>query len=150
MNPLTAVYTLPSGNFFVDFHTFAIEWEENVVRFYVDDHLYETRTPTDSAHAEVGLRTSPLSAIEPRRRRRPLPHEPRQFDDLPADPARRLRTRVLARAGQVGGIVRRTMGTVWQPKRMSTFPFTSALKLVQVAGQISILVGAPPLNGSAS
>ena len=47
MNPLTAVYTLPSGTFFADFHTFAIEWEENVVRFYVDDHLYETRTPTD-------------------------------------------------------------------------------------------------------
>jgi beta-glucanase (GH16 family) len=48
MNPLTAIYMLPSGaTFFTDFHTFAIEWEENVVRFYVDDHLYETRTPMD-------------------------------------------------------------------------------------------------------
>jgi beta-glucanase (GH16 family) len=47
-SPLTATYTLTSGTtFFVDFHVFAIEWEENVVRFYVDDQLYETRTPMD-------------------------------------------------------------------------------------------------------
>ncbi|MDB4989198.1 MAG: glycoside hydrolase family 16 [Myxococcaceae bacterium] len=30
-----------------DFHTFAVEWEENVVRWYVDDMLYQTRTPSD-------------------------------------------------------------------------------------------------------
>jgi beta-glucanase (GH16 family) len=47
-NPLSASYTLPNGEKFADaFHVFAIEWETNVVRFYVDDHLYETRTPTD-------------------------------------------------------------------------------------------------------
>jgi len=46
--PLTAIYTLPAGAVFAaDFHVFAIEWELNVVRFYVDDQLYETRTPTD-------------------------------------------------------------------------------------------------------
>ena len=27
------------------FHTFSIEWEPNVVRFYVDDDLYATQTP---------------------------------------------------------------------------------------------------------
>jgi beta-glucanase (GH16 family) len=47
MRPLTATYTLPKGAFADDFHTFAIEWELNVVRFYVDEQLYETRTPAD-------------------------------------------------------------------------------------------------------
>lgn len=47
-NPLGAAYTLPNGAKFADdFHVFAIEWEANVVRFYVDDNLYETRTPAD-------------------------------------------------------------------------------------------------------
>jgi beta-glucanase (GH16 family) len=47
-NPLGAAYTLPNGEKFADaFHVFAIEWETNVIRFYVDDHLYETRTSAD-------------------------------------------------------------------------------------------------------
>lgn len=28
-----------------DFHVYAVEWEPNVLRFYVDEHLYATRTP---------------------------------------------------------------------------------------------------------
>jgi beta-glucanase (GH16 family) len=45
---LTALYTLPGGaNFADDFHVFAVEWETGVVRFYVDDTLYETETPAD-------------------------------------------------------------------------------------------------------
>jgi len=41
-------YALPSGQRFADdFHLFAVEWEPNVIRFYVDDHLYATRTPAD-------------------------------------------------------------------------------------------------------
>ena len=45
---LSGQYTLPGGAAYsADFHTFAIEWEQNVVRFYVDEHLYETRTPAD-------------------------------------------------------------------------------------------------------
>jgi beta-glucanase (GH16 family) len=44
---LTGVYTLPAGNFSDDFHLFAVEWEPNAVRFYVDGNLYETRTPAD-------------------------------------------------------------------------------------------------------
>jgi beta-glucanase (GH16 family) len=46
-NALTASFTLSSGHFSDDFHVFAIEWESNVVRFYVDNTLYETRTPSD-------------------------------------------------------------------------------------------------------
>jgi beta-glucanase (GH16 family)/polyisoprenoid-binding protein YceI len=44
---LTAIYTLASGRFSDGFHTFSIEWQPSVVRFYVDGHLYETRTPAD-------------------------------------------------------------------------------------------------------
>ena len=41
-------YALPSGQPFADdFHLFAVEWEPNVIRFYVDDHLYATRVPAD-------------------------------------------------------------------------------------------------------
>jgi beta-glucanase (GH16 family) len=46
-NSLTAADTLASGKFADDFHLFAVEWEPNVVRFYVDSTLYETRTPAD-------------------------------------------------------------------------------------------------------
>ena len=45
---ITAPYSLPTGQSFADdFHLFAIEWEPKVIRFYVDDHLYATRTPAD-------------------------------------------------------------------------------------------------------
>ena len=44
--PLTGSYVLPGGRIFAeDFHVFAVEWEPEVVRFYVDDVLYETQTP---------------------------------------------------------------------------------------------------------
>jgi beta-glucanase (GH16 family) len=45
---VTAAYALPAGQKFSDdFHTFAVEWEPNVIRFYVDESLYKTRTPSD-------------------------------------------------------------------------------------------------------
>lgn len=45
---ITATYTLPNGQKFSDdFHVFAVEWEPDVIRFYVDGHLYATRTPAD-------------------------------------------------------------------------------------------------------
>lgn len=41
-------YTLPGGARFADdFHVFAVEWEANVIRFYVDGNLYATRRPAD-------------------------------------------------------------------------------------------------------
>ena len=30
-----------------DFHVYAVEWEPNVIRWYVDDQLYSTKTPAD-------------------------------------------------------------------------------------------------------
>lgn len=42
----SASYKLPGGAQIADdFHVFAIEWEPNVVRFYVDRRLYATFTP---------------------------------------------------------------------------------------------------------
>jgi beta-glucanase (GH16 family) len=47
-NGVSAAYTLPGARKFSDdFHTFAVEWEPNVMRFYVDGLLYKTRTPGD-------------------------------------------------------------------------------------------------------
>lgn len=45
--PLTAVYELPQGRFSDRFHVFAVEWEPQAVRFFVDGELYATRTPAD-------------------------------------------------------------------------------------------------------
>jgi beta-glucanase (GH16 family) len=43
-DPLTGGYTLPNHARFSDaFHLFAIEWEPNVIRFYMDGKLFETQ-----------------------------------------------------------------------------------------------------------
>jgi beta-glucanase (GH16 family) len=48
-NPLGQAYTLPSGQKYADgFHVFAVEWELNVIRFFMDDILYGTKTPADT------------------------------------------------------------------------------------------------------
>jgi beta-glucanase (GH16 family) len=45
---VTGAYALPGKQKFSDdFHTFAVEWEPKVIRFYVDGLLYKTRTPAD-------------------------------------------------------------------------------------------------------
>ncbi len=47
-NPLSEQYMLENGARFADdFHEYAVEWEPDVVRWYVDENLYETRTPAD-------------------------------------------------------------------------------------------------------
>jgi len=43
-----AAFTNPGGRAFADdFHVFTVEWEPNVIRWYVDGTLYQTRTPAD-------------------------------------------------------------------------------------------------------
>ncbi len=43
-----ALFTLPRARRVADdYHRFAIEWEPNVIRWYVDGKLYETKTPAD-------------------------------------------------------------------------------------------------------
>lgn len=45
---ISAAFTLPAGKSFTDdFHIFAIEWEPEELRFYVDQDLYATRKPSD-------------------------------------------------------------------------------------------------------
>jgi beta-glucanase (GH16 family) len=47
-NGPTAAFTLPGGAKVADdFHVFAIEWETNAIRWYVDGNLYSTKTPAD-------------------------------------------------------------------------------------------------------
>ena len=41
-------HKLPKGNFTDNFHTFGIEWEEGVVRWYVDGALYQTPSKWNS------------------------------------------------------------------------------------------------------
>jgi len=41
-------FTLPDkARFADDFHTYAVEWAPRAIRFFVDDHLYATRTPAE-------------------------------------------------------------------------------------------------------
>lgn len=40
-------YTLPEGRFDDQFRTFAIEWGEDYIEWYVDDFLYQRLTPAD-------------------------------------------------------------------------------------------------------
>ena len=45
---LSSTYSLSGQQQFSDdFHVMAVEWEPNVIRFYVDGSLYKTRTPSD-------------------------------------------------------------------------------------------------------
>jgi beta-glucanase (GH16 family) len=45
---LTSIFTLPAGqNFAADFHLYAVEWESDIVRFYVDSNLYTTFHSSD-------------------------------------------------------------------------------------------------------
>ena len=47
-NGIGSPYSLPGDQRFADdFHIFAVEWEPNSIRFYVDAHLYATRTPAE-------------------------------------------------------------------------------------------------------
>ncbi|SRR5216683_1190921 len=60
-NGLSSSYSLPSNQRFTDsFHTFAVEWEPNVVRFYCDGILYKTRTPADLPQGQTWVFNHPF------------------------------------------------------------------------------------------
>ncbi len=44
---VTASYTLPTGALSDDYHVYAVEWEAQQVRFYVDSTLYATFAPSN-------------------------------------------------------------------------------------------------------
>ena len=46
-NGIGAPYSLTTGAFSDAYHVYAVEWEPNQLRWYVDGNLYQTRTPAD-------------------------------------------------------------------------------------------------------
>jgi beta-glucanase (GH16 family) len=63
-NGVSASYALPpSQKFSDDYHTFAVEWEPNVIRFYVDGLLYKTRTPADLPPGKAWVFNHPFFLI---------------------------------------------------------------------------------------
>ncbi len=46
-NGIGGPYSLSQGKFADDFHVYAVEWEPTAIRFYVDENLYKTITPSD-------------------------------------------------------------------------------------------------------
>ncbi len=42
-----ADYFLPSGNFSQQFHVFSIVWQQDIIKWYVDDNLFLTKTAAD-------------------------------------------------------------------------------------------------------
>jgi beta-glucanase (GH16 family) len=45
----SALYTMPNQQLTTDFHTYALEWTTNLVRWYFDDQLYESQTSWSSS-----------------------------------------------------------------------------------------------------
>jgi beta-glucanase (GH16 family) len=61
---LGSSYSLANNQRFADsFHTFAVEWEPNVVRFYCDGILYKTRTPADLPAGKTWVYDHPFFII---------------------------------------------------------------------------------------
>ncbi|MCA9994319.1 MAG: glycoside hydrolase family 16 protein [Anaerolineales bacterium] len=46
-NGVGGSYTMPSGSLSDNFHIFAVEWETNAIRWYIDGINYMTVTPND-------------------------------------------------------------------------------------------------------
>jgi beta-glucanase (GH16 family) len=46
-NGIGAPYSLATGAFSDNYHVYAVEWDPNQIRWYVDGNLYQTRTPAD-------------------------------------------------------------------------------------------------------
>ena len=46
-----------------DYHIYAVEWEPQAIRFYVDQQLYATRTPADLPHGAKWVYDHPFFII---------------------------------------------------------------------------------------
>jgi beta-glucanase (GH16 family) len=58
---LGSAYSLLNNQRFADsFHTFAVEWEPDVVRFYCDGILYKIRTPADRPAGKTWVFNKPF------------------------------------------------------------------------------------------
>ena len=52
-------YDFPAGDSVTNFHVYAVEWTSNAIRWYVDDHLYETQTSWWSSSGAAGAAHNP-------------------------------------------------------------------------------------------
>jgi beta-glucanase (GH16 family) len=59
-----ASYTLSSGTFDAGYHTFAVEYDAGVFRWYVDGSLYQTRTHTEWYCSAVSESTNPYAPFD--------------------------------------------------------------------------------------
>jgi beta-glucanase (GH16 family) len=59
---ITSSYSLSKGLFSEQFHLFAIEWEPQAIRFYVDDHLHAAGHPPISRLPAHGYMTTHFSS----------------------------------------------------------------------------------------
>ena len=87
-------YALTSGSFADDYHVFAAEWEPNQIRFYVDDHLYATRSPADLPPGAKWVYDHPFYVILDFAVGGGWPGSPDAHDHLSADHAGGLRAGV--------------------------------------------------------
>jgi beta-glucanase (GH16 family) len=62
-SPLTGTYQLKGAEFADAFHIFAVEWEQNVVRWYVDGELFETKTDKDVPNGSKWVYDHPFFMI---------------------------------------------------------------------------------------
>ena len=58
-----APFVLPGIRFAEQYHEFAVEWEPKVIRFYVDQHLYATRTPEERPKGTAWVFNQPFFLI---------------------------------------------------------------------------------------
>ncbi|HLK35049.1 MAG TPA: glycoside hydrolase family 16 protein [Terriglobales bacterium] len=56
-------FRLRKQRFTDKYHVFAVEWEPNLIRFYVDQHLYATRTPAELPAGKTWVYNHPFFII---------------------------------------------------------------------------------------
>jgi beta-glucanase (GH16 family) len=63
-NDLTGSYSLPDAAALADdFHVYAVEWDQKGVRFFLDQVVFETRTPADVPDGDVWVFDRPFFLI---------------------------------------------------------------------------------------
>ncbi len=97
---LTGQITSDAGALGDDFHVYDIEWAPDVVRFYLDGALYETRTNKDVPAGDKWVYDHPFFVILNVAVGRALSREPGRDLDVPADDEGRLCPRVQERRGR--------------------------------------------------
>ena len=58
-------YNFPPGNSVATFHVYAVEWTKSAIRWFVDDHLYETQTAWWSASTAKSRNLYPAPFNQP-------------------------------------------------------------------------------------